>query len=433
MKKSPTRKPAPFTSLLIALVSGSLLPLMTSSTSKSAMVDNPKAVVDEVWQIVHNEFVDETFNQVDWQQKRLELLDKDYRNQKEAYQAIEQALEDLGDPYTRFLVPEQFESLTNQTSGEVSGIGIRMAVDPRTQDLYIVDAIRKSPAAEIGLTRGDRIIRIDGKPTALMDLQQASEAMQGENGTDVKLQIDRQGKSSFEVTITRQQIEISVVEYSLKQEDNLNVGYIKLAEFSALASEQMKEAITNLQEQKASAFVLDLRGNPGGLLFSSVDIARMWLDQGEIVDVVNRRGGHQRFRANNSALTNLPLVLLVDGNSASASEILAGALKENQRAMVVGTNTFGKGTVQSVHSLSDGSGLAVTISRYFPPSGLNINKKGIAPNVVQSLSRRQQSLLRANPDLFASPADPQYTKAVTVLRSLSAIQQSQGQNQVRNN
>ncbi|AFZ47965.1 C-terminal processing peptidase-2 [Cyanobacterium stanieri PCC 7202] len=419
MKKSITTASQNLRNLFLVLATGTLLPVLQPLPTHAEMVDSPKAIVDEVWQIVNREFVDEDFNKVDWQRKRNELLSREYRNHRQAYQAIENALKDLGDPYTRFLVPDQFEALTNQTSGRVSGVGIRMAVDQRTQDLYVVEAIRQSPAAEIGLKRGDRIIRIDGRPTALMDLQQASEAMQGENGTDVRLQIARQGESTFEVVITRAEIQIPAVDYSMRQEGDLNVGYIKLEEFSSNASKQMEEAITNLQEKNASAFVLDLRGNPGGLLFASVDIARMWMAEGEIVDVVDRRGGHRRFHANNSALTDLPLVVLVDGNSASASEILAGALKENQRATVVGTNTFGKGTVQSVHSLSDGSGLAVTISRYYPPSGISITDNGIAPNVVQNISRQQQSRLRDNPSLIGTSSDPQYYRAVTVLRNLA--------------
>ena len=412
----------PFKRILVTLTTGTLLPFLSPTTLDAQMVNSPKTIVDEVWQIVNSEFVDQEFNQIDWQTKRTELLSRDYRNNKQAYEAIEEALKTLGDPYTRFLVPEQFSALTTQTSGEVSGVGIRMAIDQRTQDLYVIETIRKSPADEIGLKRGDRIIRIDGKPTALMDLEQASQAMGGENGTDVRLQIARQGESIFEVTITRAQIQIPAVDYSLKKEGNLKVGYIKLDEFSSNAATQMEEAINELHNQNASAFVLDLRGNPGGLLFSSVDIARMWMAEGEIVDVVDRRGGHRRFQANNTALTNLPLAVLVDGNSASASEILAGALKENKRGTIIGTNTFGKGTVQSVHSLSDGSGLAVTISRYFPPSGTNISKKGIAPDIVQNMSRREQSLLSRDPSLVASPSDPQYSKAITVLRSISVRQ-----------
>ena len=416
-KDRPTKKPL-LPSFLVTLVSSGLVTLATSPTVKAEMTDSPKAVVDEIWQIVNNEFVDGNFNQVDWQAKREDLLQRNYNSTKEAYLAIKKVLKDLGDPYTRFLPPDQFEQLTTQTSGEISGIGIRIAIDQRTQDLVIIDVVKSSPAMEAKLKKGDRIVRIDGKPTALMDMEQASEAIQGELGTDVNLQIARPGKPAFQVAITRQQIEVASVDYSLKKEGELSIGYIKLDEFSSHAAEQMEEAITELHEQDASAFVLDLRGNPGGLLFASVDIARMWIHQGEIVDIVDRQGGHRRFQANNSALTDLPLVVLVDKNSASASEILAGALKENQRATIIGTNTYGKGTVQSVHSLSDGSGLAVTISRYFPPSGININRKGIEPDIFQNISREKRSLLRQDPSLIGTPADPQYLKAITVLKSM---------------
>jgi carboxyl-terminal processing protease len=312
--------------------------------------------------------------------------------------------------------------LTNQTSGEVSGVGVRLAINKNTQDLIIVDVIEKSPADELGLKRGDRLVKIDGKPTALMDLEQASEALRGELDTTVELQIARQGETTFDVSITRTQIEVPSVNYALKNEDSFKVGYIRLDEFSSHAAEQMKKAIEDLHQQQASAFVLDLRGNPGGLLFASVDIARMWMQEGEIVDIVDRQGGHRSFEADGSAITNLPLVVLVDGNSASASEILAGALKENRRATIVGTNTYGKGTVQSVHSLSDGSGLAVTISRYYPPSGININNKGIKPDIFQELTFESKNLLRQDPSLIGTAADSQYFKAIAILKTVGVTQ-----------
>ena len=178
----------------------------------------------------------------------------------------------------------------------------------------------------------------------------------------------------------------------------------------------MQQAIEELSAKQASGFVLDLRGNPGGLLFSSVEIARMWMEKGAIVSTVDRKGGNQKYAANGKALTDLPLVVLVDGYSASASEILAGALKENRRATVVGSRTYGKGTVQSVHSLSDGSGLAVTIARYYPPSGTDINYKGIAPDIEVDLTREEQTNLSVNPTLIGTKADRQYARAISILR-----------------
>ena len=250
-----------------------------------------------------------------------------------------------------------------------------------------------------------------------MTLEQASDEIKGEIGTEVELKIARDGQPAFEVAIARAQIELPSVSYSLKQEQNSKVGYIKLDEFSSHAAEQMQKAIEDLSKKQASGFVLDLRGNPGGLLFSSVEIARMWMKKGAIVSTIDRKGGNEKFSANGKSLTDLPLVVLVDGYSASASEILAGALKENHRATVVGTRTYGKGTVQSVHALSDGSGLAVTIARYYPPSGIDINKKGIAPNIKVDLSREEQTNLTVNPNLIGTKADRQYSRAISILKA----------------
>ena len=405
--------------LVTALAATSLLISQSSSPVTAALEDSPKTLVDEVWQIVHSEFVDRGFNHTDWQVKRQELLQREYPNQKSAYKAIRESLESLGDPYTRFLDPREYADLTSQTSGELSGIGIQLGIDQKTSKLTVIEPIPNSPAIEAGLLAGDHIVRIDGKPTQSMSLEQASARIKGEVGTEVKLTISRPAQPNFEVAISRAQIELPSVSYTLNQEQDSKVGYIKLDEFSSHAAEQMQQAIKELSNKKASGFILDLRGNPGGLLFSSVEIARMWMTNGEIVHTIDRKGGNEKFSANGKALTDLPLVVLVDGYSASASEILAGALKENQRAKVVGSQTYGKGTVQSVHPLSDGSGLAVTIARYYPPSGLDINKKGIAPDIRVNLSREEQTNLSINPELVGTNADPQYARAVSILKNES--------------
>lgn len=405
--------------LVTALAATSLLISQSSSPVTAALEDSPKTLVDEVWQIVHSEFVDRGFNHTDWQVKRQELLQQEYPNQKSAYKAIRESLESLGDPYTRFLDPGEYADLTSQTSGELSGIGIQLGIDQKTSKLTVIEPIPNSPAIEAGLLAGDHIVRIDGKPTQSMTLEQASAQIKGEVGTEVKLTISRPAQPNFEVAISRAQIELPSVSYTLNQEQDSRVGYIKLDEFSSHAAEQMQKAIKELSRKQASGFILDLRGNPGGLLFSSVEIARMWMTNGEIVHTIDRKGGNEKFSANGKALTDLPLVVLVDGYSASASEILAGALKENQRAKVVGSQTYGKGTVQSVHPLSDGSGLAVTIARYYPPSGLDINKKGIAPDIKVDLSREDQTNLSINPELVGTNADPQYARAVSILKNES--------------
>ena len=403
--------------LLATAATTSVLVSYGSRPVSAELKESPKTVVDEVWQIVNNEFVDRGFNHTDWKIQRQDLLRKDYIDSKSAYKAIRNSLKGLGDPYTRFLEPKEYEQLTSQTSGELSGIGIRLGIDQKTKKLTVIEPIPNSPATEAGLKAGDRIVRIDGKPTGLMTLEQASAEIKGEVGTQVELKIVRDAKPAFDVSIARAQIELPSVSYTLKQEQGSKVGYIKLDEFSSHAAEQMQKAIKDLSNKQASGFVLDLRGNPGGLLFSSVEIARMWMEKGAIVSTIDRKGGNDKFSANGKALTDLPLVVLVDGYSASASEILAGALKENHRAKVVGSRTYGKGTVQSVHALSDGSGLAVTIARYYPPSGMDINKKGIAPDIKVDLSRQEQTNLSIHPELIGTKADPQYARAVNILQN----------------
>ena len=416
-KYFPWLKGVLFTGAIATTAALSLLVPNGGRTVLAALQDSPKSIVDEAWQIVNREYVDNSFNNVDWQATRQQLLSKNYTSKEQAYEAIRKALEPLSDPYTRFLDPEQFQALTSQTSGELSGVGIRMEVDDQTKIIKVVEPIENSPAFKADIKAGDKILAIDGQPTQGMKIEEASAMIRGEVGTNVSLQLSREGKGVFDVTLTRAQIELPSVHSSVKQEGQIKVGYISLNEFSSHASEQMQRAILNLNEQNVDAYVLDLRGNPGGLLHASVEIARMWIESGEIVHTVDRRGGTQEFKANKSALTQLPLAVLVDGNSASASEILAGALKDSKRGVVVGSKTFGKAVVQSVHSLSDGSGLAVTISRYYPPSGIDINHKGIMPDVTLDLTSTQQQRLQTEPSLIGSNEDPQYKRAITVLET----------------
>jgi carboxyl-terminal processing protease len=363
---------------------------------------------------VNREYVDGKFNQQDWQAVRQSLLSKDYTSKDEAYVAIREALQKLGDPYTRFMNPKQYESLTNQTSGEVSGIGIRMQVNEKTKRLTVIEAIENSPALKAGLKSGDEILAIDGKSTLKMTVEDASKLIRGQIGTSVSLDLERPN-NKFNVKLTRATIEVPTVRYTLKQESGRRVGYIRLQEFSSHAADQMRVAIRTLKAQKVDSYVLDLRGNPGGLLNASIEIARMWLDDGHIVKTVDRKGSSSQTKANQTAITKLPLAILVDGNSASASEILTGALKDNKRAVVVGSQTFGKALVQSVHELGDGSGLAVTIAHYYTPNGTDINHKGIAPDIKLDLTQTQERQLASNPNLIGTNSDPQYTRAIAVL------------------
>ena len=384
------------------------------SQTQAFFQDSPKEIVDEVWQIINYQYVDRSFNDTDWLEIRAEYLDKSYTDKEEAYEAIRKMLEQLDDPYTRFMDPEEFKNMQIDTSGELTGVGIQIAKDEDTDRLLVIAPIEDTPAFEAGILAKDLIVGIDGTDTKGMDVNDAVKLIRGKPGTKVTLTIERENnKSDYE--IERAKIQIHPVKARIENTDIGPIGYIRLTQFSAQASKEMRDTIKDYEDKEISGYILDLRSNPGGLLYSSIDIARMWLDRGGIVSTVDRQGESDRKSANNNALTDKPLVVLVDGGSASASEILSGALQDNDRATLVGTKTFGKGLVQSVRSLGDGSGLAVTIAKYLTPSGRDIHKEGIPPDITIELSEEQRKELQSDIKLIGSPKDPQFTKALEIL------------------
>ncbi|HEY9743787.1 MAG TPA: carboxyl-terminal processing protease CtpC [Coleofasciculaceae cyanobacterium] len=385
------------------------------SQSQAFFRESPKELVDEVWQIIDRQYVDGTFNQVDWRAVRGEYLNRSYTKQEDAYEAIREMLKKLNDPYTRFMDPQEFKNMQIDTSGELTGVGIQLAQDEETKKLMVIAPIEDTPAFKAGVLAKDMITKIDGKSTEGMDVNDAVKLIRGQEGTSVTLTI-RRGNEDKEYKLTRARIEIHPVRQNVQNVGNEKVGYIRLNQFSANAAQEMREAIKSLEAQRVDGYVLDLRSNPGGLLYASVEIARMWINQGGIVSTVDRQGVSDTQEANNRALTDKPLVVLVDGGSASASEILSGAIQDDKRGTLVGTQTFGKGLVQSVRGLGDGSGLAVTIAKYLTPSGRDINKLGISPDVVLELSEEQRKELQQDRTKVGTPADPQYAKAMEVLK-----------------
>ena len=391
-----------------------LMPL-PGSIARAELESSPKAVLDEAWQVVNSNYVDDTFNQTDWLAVREELLSADYASPESAYVALRRALATLDDPYTRFLNPQQFSALTSQTAGELSGIGLRLREAESFGALAVTEPLPNSPAIRAGLRSDDLILQIDGQSTMGMSVDGAAQLIRGEIGSPVTLTIRRGSQAEYDVTLVRAQIEVPAVDYSVQIEDGKAIGYIRLTEFNSHAHEQMYRAIRELEAEEVQAFVLDLRGNPGGLLNVSVQIARMWLDDGAIVQTVDRDGNVETLEATNMALSDRPLTVLVDRRSASASEVLAGALSDNDRATIVGSQTFGKALVQAVNTLSDGSGLAVTVARYYTPNGTDISSTGITPDIRIGLSASQQLYLSRNPHLLGTSEDPFYARAVSLV------------------
>jgi carboxyl-terminal processing protease len=393
------------------------------SQSQALIQSGPKETIDEVWQIINYQYVDKTFNNIDWSKVRQEYIkNASYKGQEDAYKAIREMLGKLKDPYTRFMNPEEFKNMQIDTSGELTGVGIQISEDKKTGRLIVISPIEDTPAAEAGILAQDLILKIDGNETKGMNVNDAVELIRGEQGSQVTLTIERNGQER-DYDIIREKIEIHPVKASLKDTELGKVGYIRLTTFNEYAARDMQKAIKEQEQANVVGYILDLRSNPGGLLYSSIDIARMWIDQGTIVSTVDRQGVSDRESATNKALTDKPLVVLVDGGSASASEILSGALHDNQRATLLGTKTFGKGLVQSVRPLSDGSGLAVTIAKYLTPNGTDINKHGIDPDVVVKLDPAQLQKLYGS-DGFGTKEDLQFVKALDVLNKNIQAQKS---------
>ncbi|PAX53072.1 carboxyl-terminal processing protease CtpA [Brunnivagina elsteri] len=367
-------------------------------------------LVSEVWRIVNHAYLDETFNHQNWAGVRQNVLQKPISDQQAAYTAIQNMLKSLDDPFTRFLDPEQYRSLQVNTSGELTGVGLQIALNSETGKLEVIAPIAGSPAEKAGIQPRDRIIQIEGTSTEKLTLDEAAAKMRGSAGTIVTLSIERDGeKEPRQVQLTRDRIELNPVIAELRpSSQGKSVGYLRLTQFNANAPMELARAITSLEKKGADAYILDLRNNPGGLLQAGIEIARLWLDSGTIVYTVNRQGIEGSFEALGSSLTNDPLVILVNQGTASASEILAGALQDNARAQLVGEKTFGKGLIQSLFELSDGSGLAVTIAKYETPNHHDINKLGIKPD--QEIPSQQ--LTR---DQVATEADSQYKAALDLL------------------
>lgn len=287
----------------------------------------------------------------------------------------------LDDSYTRFLEPKEFNQMRIDTSGELTGVGIQIVKDKESDDLIIISPIEDTPAFDAGIKARDKILSIDDISTEGMNIEEAVKLIRGQRGTKVKLEILR-GTNSFIKILSREKIEIKSVSSKVNQTKNgLSIGYVRIKQFNANASKETRDAIKDLETKKVAGYVLDLRSNPGGLLESSIDISRHFINKGVIVSTVSKDGLKETKKGNGQALTKKPLVVLVNEGSASASEIVSGAIKDNKRGKLVGKKTFGKGLVQSMRTLVDGSGLTVTVAKYLTPNGTDINKSGIIPDI----------------------------------------------------
>lgn len=332
------------------------------------------------------------------------LLSNDELN----HTAIQGVLQGLDDPYTNLMEPETARRDAERMKGEFGGIGAHTAWDEELQLIRIVALFPDSPALQGGLQSNDLLTHVDGESISELGMTDTLFKVRGPVGTEVVLGIQR-GEESWDVTLVRAVIELPVVEYSLKGEDE-SVGYVKLTTFNRKSPDKMREALTDVLAQDIEALILDLRNNAGGLLHESVEVAGLFSGPALIVSQQDRDGTEQPYRARRQALVpeQMPLVILVNEASASASEVVAGALQDLERAVLMGETTFGKGSVQTGHTLSDQSLLRITSARWFTPLGRTMDVQGLEPDLRVEMT----------PEHYEADLDPQLDAALAYISGL---------------
>lgn len=290
----------------------------------------------------------------------------------------------LEDPYSQYMSKDEFQDFMEHTKGVYGGVGV--IVTPGDDNLItVVSPIEDTPGEKAGIKTGDKIIKVNGEEFTADKMDAAVKLMKGEPGTDVTVTImrkDKEGKTKqFDISITREEIRLKTVKAEVIDE---NIGYVKITSFDDLTYDDFKVELDKLEKKNVEGIIMDLRNNPGGLLDVCVDIADEFLDEGVVV-YTETRDGQREYLKSDKKKTDIPLVLLINEGSASASEIMAGAMRDKERATLIGTKTFGKGIVQRIKQLPDGSGFKLTVSEYFTPNGTSIHDVGIEPDIVVDL------------------------------------------------
>jgi len=313
----------------------------------------------------------------------LSLVQKNYVEETKTkdliYGAIKGMLSEL-DPHTNFMTPETYKEMQVDTKGEFGGLGIQIGI--KDKKLVVIAPIEDTPAWRAGIKAGDHIFKIDDELTKDLTLEEAVKKMRGPKDTKVTLTIVREGEPKpLEFTIVRDIIKIKSVKYKMMEGD---IGYIRLTQFQERTGDDLEKALNDLEKQNMKSLILDLRNNPGGLLKVAVQVSELFLKEGKLIVSVKGRDGEKEEYLSTSSKTreDYPMVVLVNEGSASASEIVAGAIQDWGRGIVLGTQTFGKGSVQTVFTLSDGSGMRLTTAKYYTPKGVSIQNTGITPDII---------------------------------------------------
>lgn len=371
-----------------------LLPIIITSFVIGALIYHAGfAETKELPKTEERQKTDDLYKELELFSDAVSIIRSDYVEEKKSkdlmYGALKGMLASL-DPYSQFMDPDTYNEMKVETEGEFGGIGIEITM--KDDLLTIISPIDDTPAYKAGLKAGDKIVKIDGTIVKDLTLVEAVKKLRGKPGTDVNIIILREAdKKLLEFTITRSIIKIA----SIKKAEMLEpgIGYIRISEFQENTPKDLSDALKKIEGENLKGLVLDLRNNPGGLLDVAVDVAGKFLEEGKIAVTTKGRVKNQNFEfksKNKNHHLDYPIVVLINGGSASASEIVAGALQDYKRAILLGTKSFGKGSVQTVVPMSDGSAIRLTTSKYFTPKGRSIHGEGIAPDIVVEYEERSQ-------------------------------------------
>ncbi len=350
-------------------------------------LNDGQQLVLESWSLVNEGYLDpDIFEKVHWKRLRQKALEKPIESSQEAYAAIEEMLSPLGDPYTRLLIPNDYKAMKASNLGsEINGVGLQLGARNEDGEIVVIAPLEGSPAEDAGIVSGTIIQKINGNSPKELGLEATAARLRGETGSQVVIEIQDPNGEVKEISLERRSVDLRPVRTKRLRSESHTIGYLRITQFSEGVPELVKEAIEELSQKDIEGLILDLRNNSGGLVSSGLAVADAFLSNQPIVETKNREGINDAIPSGKNILYEGKMVTLVNGGTASASEILAGALQDNGRSQLLGSRTFGKGLIQSLSTLSDGSGLAVTVASYLTPSGRDIQNLGIEPDRILDL------------------------------------------------
>ncbi len=351
-------------------------------------LSDSKQIVLDAWTLVNEGYYDpEIFDEIQWKKIRQKTLQKPIDTTEDAYSAIEEMLKPLEDPYTRVLRPKDYELLKSSNLGsEINGVGLQLGVDESNRKIKVISTLAGSPAEDAGIASGFFIETVDGQSALELGLANTASKLRGEKGSKVLVQVSTEDGEIKEIDLERRSVDLRPVRTKRLRDESHTLGYLRITQFSESVPKKIEEALQELKEKEVEGIILDLRNNSGGLVSSGIAVADSFLNEKLVVETKNRDGIKDSIISEKNTFFDGPMVTIVNKGTASASEILAGALQDNQRSALIGKQTYGKGLIQSLKSLSEDSGIAITVASYLTPNGNNIQGRGIIPDKILDFS-----------------------------------------------